>query len=158
MSLHFVIIDCSARMRGLVSTYWTFSIYCMSVCTVVAAMDPSSWVEQQLVPTMVAHGSFGNKRGHRVETTKCKGIYKATIDGHYTSTILLINLKLTFEHQATHAYSLFVKLSPEDPIYRKYFDTDALFRNEILMYTEVIPFMEEFLRKRQADLVGGDIR
>jgi len=117
-------------------------------------MDPSSWVEQQLAPTMVARGSFGNTSNHRVETTKCKGVYKATGDDHYASTVLFINLELTFEHQATQAYSLLVKVSPEDPIYRKYFDTDILFHNETHMYTEVIPFMEEFLRKRQADLVG----
>jgi hypothetical protein len=34
------------------------------------------------------------------------------------------------------------------------FDTDALFHNEIHMNTEVIPFVEEFLRKRQTDLLG----
>ena len=38
----------------------------MSVCSVVAAMDPSSWVEQQLVPTLVARGSFGNKNRRRI--------------------------------------------------------------------------------------------
>ena len=64
----------------------------MSVCSVVAAMDPSSWVEQQLVLTMVARGSFGHKSGHRVEITKCKGVYKATGDGHYTvlSSVLFV--------------------------------------------------------------------
>jgi len=117
-------------------------------------MDPSSWIEQQLVPYIVAHGSFGNKSGHRVETTKCKVVNKATDDDHYMSNVLFINLELTFEQQATHAYSFLVKLSPEDPIYRKYFDTDALFHNEIHMYAEVIPFMEEFLRKRKTDLLG----
>ena len=116
-------------------------------------MEPSSWVEQQLILTMVARGSFGNKSSHRVETTKCKGVYKATGDYHYTSTVLFIDLELKFEHQTTEAYSLLVKVTPENPIYRKYFDTDILFHNEIHMYTEVIPFMEEFLRKSQADLV-----
>jgi len=47
-----------------------------------------------------------------------------------------------------------VKVRTEAPIYRKNFDTDVLFHNEIHMYTEVIPFVEQFLRKRQADLVG----
>ena len=126
----------------------------MSVCSVVAVMDPSSWVEQQLVPTMVARGSFGNKSGHRVETTKSKGVCKATGDGHYTSTVLFMNLELTFAHQAPQTYSLFVKLSPEDPIYRKYFDTDIRFHNEIHMYTKFIPFVEEFVRKRKTDLLG----
>ena len=126
----------------------------MSVCIVVAAMDASSWIEQQLVPTMVAHGSFGDRSEQRVETTKCKVVYKATGDDHLTSTILVINLELNFEHQALQAYNLLVKLTPEDTIYREFFDTGVLFHNEIHMYTEVIPFVEEFLRKRQVHLLG----
>ena len=117
-------------------------------------MDPSSWVEQQLVPTLVALGSFGNKSGHRVETTKCDVVYNGTGGCHKTSTALSINLELKFEHQAPQTYSLFVKPSPEDPIYRKYFHTDVLFRNEIHMYTEVIPFVEKYLKKRKTDLLG----
>jgi len=89
-----------------------------------------------------------------VETTKCKVVYKATGDDHLTSTILLINLELKFEHQAPQEYSLLVKLTPEDPIYREFFDTDVLFHNEFHMYAEVIPSVEEFLRKRQTDLLG----
>ena len=89
-----------------------------------------------------------------METTKCKVVYKATGDDHYTSNIIIINLELKFEHQTTQAYRLLVKVTSEDPIYRKYFDTDVLFHNEIQMYTEVIPFVEEFLWKSQADLVG----
>jgi hypothetical protein len=117
-------------------------------------MDPSSWVEQQLVPTMVAHGSFGNKSSQRVETKTCKVVHKAAGDDHFTSTVSFINLELEFEHQAPQAYSLLVKVSPEDPIYRNYYSTDVLFHNEIHIYTEVIPFVEEFLRKRQTDLLG----
>jgi hypothetical protein len=117
-------------------------------------MDPSSWVEQQLVPTMVAHGSFGDMSKQRLETTKCKVKHTDTGDDHFTSVILFITLEIKFEHQAQQAYSLVVKVTPEDPIYRKYFDTDVLFHNEIHMYTDVIPFMEEFLRKRQADVLG----
>ena len=141
-------------MCGKFTTYWTLSMCCMSVWIVVAAMDPSSWVEQQLVPKLVAHGCFGNKSGHRVETTKCKVVYKATGDDYFTSNIFFINLEFKFELQAPQEYSMFVKGAPEDPIFRKYFDADALFHNELHMYTEVIPFMEKFLRKRQADLVG----
>jgi len=126
----------------------------MSVWILVAAMDPSSWVEQQLVPYIVAHGSFGNKSGHRVETTKCKVTRTGTGDDHFTSDIIFINLELKFELQTPQAYSLLVKVTSEDPIFRKYFDTDVLFHNEIHMYTEVIPFMEEFLRKRKTDLLG----
>ena len=126
----------------------------MSEWIVVAAMDPSSWVEQQLVPKMVAHGSFGNNSGHRVETTKCKVTRTGTGDDHFTSNIIFINLELKFELQAPQAYSILVKITPEEPIYGKYFDTDVLFHNEIHMYTVVIPFVEEFLRKRQANLVG----
>jgi len=117
-------------------------------------MDPSSWVEQQLVPTMVGHGSFGDRSKQRLETTKCKVKHTDTGDDHFTSTILFINLELKFEHQATQAYSLLVKLPPEDPIYRKYMDTDVLFHNEIHMYTDIIPFVGEFLRKRMTDLLG----
>jgi len=117
-------------------------------------MDPSSWVEQQLVPNMVAHGCFGDRSKHRVETTKCKVVYKETGDDHYASTVLFVNLEIKFEHQAAQAYSLLVKVSPEDPVYRKYLDTDVLFHNEIHMYTEFFPFVEEFLRKRQTDLLG----
>jgi len=73
----------------------------MSVCSVVAAIEISSWVEQQLVPNMVTHGSFGKKSGHRVETTKYKVVYKATGDDHSISIVLFINLELTIEHQAT---------------------------------------------------------
>jgi thiamine kinase-like enzyme len=115
-------------------------------------MDPSSWVEQQLVPTMVDHGSFGDRSKQRLETTKCKVTHTDTGDDHYTSTVLLINLQIKFEHQATKAYSLFVKVTPEDPIYRKYFDSDVLFHNEIHMYREVIPFVEEFLKNSQVDV------
>jgi hypothetical protein len=79
----------------------------------------------------------------------------ATGDYHSISTILFINLELKFEHQAPQAYCLLVKLTPEDPVYRNFCDTDVLFHNEIHMYTEVIPFVEEFLRKRQTDLLGG---
>ncbi|GFG31624.1 hypothetical protein Cfor_03201 [Coptotermes formosanus] len=86
-------------------------------------MDPSLWVEHKLVPTMIAHGSFGNSGQQRVETTKCKVTYKETV-------------------------------SPEDPLYRKFMHTDAVFHNEALIYTEVIPFVEEFLKKRQDILLG----
>jgi len=89
-----------------------------------------------------------------VEATKCKVVYKETGDDHLTSTILFINLELQFERQAPQAYSLLVKLTSEEPIYREFFDSDVLFHNEIHMYTEVIPFVEEFLRKRQVDLMG----
>ena len=126
----------------------------MSVWTVVAAMDPSSWMEQQLVPTMVAHGSFGDRSEQRVETTKCKVVNKIAGDDHFTTTVLFINMEIKFEHQATQTYNLLMKLTPEDPIYWKYFDTGSVFHNEIHMYTEVIPFMEEFLRKRRVDLLG----
>ena len=117
-------------------------------------MDTSSWVEQQLVPTMVAHGSFGDRSKQRLETTKCKVTHTDTGDDHLTCPILFINVEIKFELQAPQAYSLLVKLSPEDPIYRKYMDTDVLFHNEIRMYTEVIPFVEEFLRNRMTDLLG----
>jgi hypothetical protein len=117
-------------------------------------MDPSSWVEQQLVPTMVAHGSFGERSKQRVETIKCKVTHTDTGGDHFTSVILFINLELKFEHQASETYRVFVKTSPEDPIYRNFLNTDILFHNEIHMYTEVIPFVEEFLRKRQTDLLG----
>ena len=117
-------------------------------------MDPSSWVEQQLVPTMAANGNFGDRSKQSLEITKCKVVYKETGDDHFTCTVLFISLEVKFEHQAPQAYSLLVKVSPEDPIYREYFDTDVLFHNEIHMYTEVIPFVEEFLRKRQTDLLG----
>jgi len=120
----------------------------------VAAMDPSSWMEQQLVPTMVAHRSFGDRSKQRLEITKCKVKYTETGDDHFTSTILLINLELKFEHQVPQTYSLLVKLSPDDPILRNYLDTNVLFHKEIHMYTEVIPFVEEFLRKRMTDLLG----
>jgi hypothetical protein len=117
-------------------------------------MDASSWVEQQLVPNMVAHGSFGDRSKQLLETAKCKVTHTDTGDDHFTSTILFINLELKFEHQAPQAYSLLVKLTPEDPIYGEFFDMDVLFHNEIHMYTEVIPFVEEFLRKGQMDLLG----
>jgi hypothetical protein len=123
-------------------------------CIVVAAMDPLPWVEQQLVPTMVAHGSFGDRRKQRLKTTKCKVTHIDTGDDHFKCTMLFINLEIKVEHQAPQAYSLLVKLSPEDPIYRKYFDTDVLFHNEVHMYTEFIPFLEEFLGKRKKDLLG----
>jgi len=139
---------------ALVSTYWTFSFCCVSVYITVAAMEPASWVEQQLVPTMVAHGSFGDRSKQRLETTKCEVVYKATGHDYYISTILFINLEIKFEHQATQAYSLLMKVSPEDPILRKFYDTDVLFHNEIHMYKDVIPFVEEFLRQRQANLLG----
>ena len=126
----------------------------MLVCILVAAMDPSSWVEQHLVPTMVANGCFGDRSKQQLETTKCKVKLTETGDDHFTSTIIFINVELKFEHQATQAYSLLVKITPEDSIYREYFDTDVLFHNEIHMYTEVIPFVGEFLRKRQVDLLG----
>jgi len=58
------------------------------------------------------------------------------------------------EHHATQAYSLLVKLTPEDPIKRELFDTDVLFHNETHIYTEVIPFVEELLRKRKTNLLG----
>ena len=120
----------------------------------MAAMDPSSWVEQQLVPTMLARGSFGNKSSHREESRKCNVTQTDTGDDHFTSNIIFINLELKFEHQATQAYSLLVKVTSEDPIYRTCLDTDILFHNEIHMYTEVIPIVEEFLRKRKIDLLG----
>jgi len=47
-----------------------------------------------------------------------------------------------------------VKVTPEDSIYRKFFNTAVLFHNEIHMYTEVIPFVEECLGKRKTNLLG----
>ncbi|GFG31622.1 hypothetical protein Cfor_03200 [Coptotermes formosanus] len=116
-------------------------------------MDGALWIQQKLVPTMVAHGSFGKGSKQLVETTKCNVVYKAAGDDHFTSTILFINLELTFENQEPEVHSLLVKVSPEHPIYRKYVDTDALFHNERLMYMEFIPLVEEFLRNRQVDLL-----
>jgi hypothetical protein len=117
-------------------------------------MDPSSWVEQQLLPTMVAHGRFGDRSKQRLENTKCKVTQTDTGYDHFISTIQYMNLEIEFEHQAPQAYSLLVKLSPEDPIFLNYFDTDFLFHNEIIMYTEIIPFVEEFLGKNMIDLLG----
>ena len=117
-------------------------------------MDPSSWIEQQLVPTMVAHGSFGDRSKQRLETTKFKVTQKYKGDDHFISTIKYMNLEIKFEHQAPQSYSLLLKLWPEDPIFRKFFDTDVLFQNEIHMYTEVIPYLEKFLGKRKTDLLG----
>ena len=117
-------------------------------------MDPLSCAEQQLVPNVVAHGSFGDRSKQRLETTKCKVTHTDTGDDHFTCTVLFINVEVKFELQAPQAYSLLVKLSQEDPIFRKYFDTDVLFHNEIHMYMDVIPFVEEFLRKRKTDLLG----
>jgi len=82
-------------------------------------MEPSSCVEQQLVPTVVACGNFGNISRHRVETTKYKVIQRGTGDVHFTSNINFINLKIKFELQATQAYSLLVKVTPEDPLYMR---------------------------------------
>ena len=117
-------------------------------------MDTSSWVKQQLVLSMVANGSFGDRSKQRLETAKCKVKHTDTGDDHFTCTIQSINLELKFEHQAPQAYNLLVKISPEDPVYRKYVDTDALFHTEIHMYKEIIPFVEEFLGKRKTDLLG----
>jgi hypothetical protein len=117
-------------------------------------MDPSSWVEQQLVPTMVARGCFGDRSKQRVEITKCKVIPAETGDDHFTSNVIFVNVELKFEHEAPQTYNLLVKVTSEDAIYREFFDTDVLFHNEIHMYTDVIPFMEKFLRKCQVDLLG----
>jgi hypothetical protein len=83
-----------------------------------------------------------------VETIKWKVKHTDTGDDHFKSTILFIILEITFEYQAPQTYNLLVRVSPEDPIYRKFFDTNVLFHNEIHMYTEVIPFVEDFLKKR----------
>ena len=65
-------------------------------------------------------------------------VYKATGDEHYTSTVLFIDLELKMERQAPQAYSLLVKITSEEAIYRVFFGTDVLFHNEIHMYTEVV--------------------
>jgi hypothetical protein len=49
---------------------------------------------------------------------------------------------------------MLLKISPEDPIYRNYVDADALFHNETVMYKEVIPLFEEFLKKGRAVSLG----
>ena len=103
---------------------------------------------------MVTHGSFGDRSKQRVETRNCKVVFKETGDDYCTSTVQFINMELNFEHQAPQAYSLLVKVTPEDPIYRTFFDTDVLFQNEIHMYTEVIPYLETCLGNRKTDLLG----
>jgi hypothetical protein len=81
-------------------------------------------------------------------------VHRATGNDKLTSTVSFINLELEFENQAPQVYSLLVKVSTEDPIYRDYVDAEVLFHNEIHMYTEVIPFLEEILKKQETDLLG----
>ncbi|PNF34666.1 hypothetical protein B7P43_G05471 [Cryptotermes secundus] len=117
-------------------------------------MERAAWVKEQLVPAMLARGSFDNWSKHRLETTKCHVVHKGGGGDHFTSTIFFINLELKFEHQTPKVYHMLLKISPEDPIYRKYIDADILFHNETLMYNEVIPSFKELLKKRQAVSLG----
>jgi hypothetical protein len=113
-------------------------------------MERAAWVKEQLVPAMLAQGSFGNWGKQRLETIKCHVVRKGMGGDHFTSVIFFINLELKFERQPPKVHMLLLKVSPEDQIHRKHIDTDVLFHNETLMYKEVIPFFEEFLKKRRA--------
>jgi hypothetical protein len=99
---------------------------------------------------MLAHGSFGDQSKQLVETTKCHLVSKGRGGDHFTSTIFFMQLKLKFEQKQAEEHHMLLKVSPEDPVYRRFLDTDVLFHNEALMYTEVIPFMKQFLRERRA--------
>jgi hypothetical protein len=72
---------------------------------------------------------------------------------HFTTPIFFINLELKFD-QTPKVYRMILKISPEDPIFRKYIDADVLFHNENLMHKKVIPLFEEFLKKRQTVSLG----
>ena len=120
-------------------------------------MDPSSWVEQQLVPTMVAHGCFGDRNKQLVEITKCKVVYKATGEDHLTSTVLFINLELKFERQAPQAYSLFVKVTPEVSIYWNNLIRMFCFITRFIC-TRMYPFRGGVPKESPGVFTGGDIR
>jgi hypothetical protein len=77
-------------------------------------MQRTVWVKDQIVPAMLAHGSFGNRGKHSLKITVHKGI---DVD-HFTSTIFFINLELKFEHQTLKVYHMLLKISREDLIYR----------------------------------------
>jgi hypothetical protein len=117
-------------------------------------MERAAWVKEQLVPAMLAQGSFGNWGKQRLETTKCHVVRKGIGGDHFTSVIFFINLELKFERQPPKLHHMLLKVSPEDPILCKYIDTDVLFHNETLMYKEVIPLFEKFVKKRRAISLG----
>ena len=101
--------------------------------------------ERELLPAIVATGSLGAKKFNIVKlslSSEEKG------DDHFTSSTEFVSLVIQFPGQIPENHDMVVKLPPDDEFFRKYISTEQLFYNEVVMYTEVIPAMENFLRTR----------
>ncbi|KAJ4448874.1 hypothetical protein ANN_00265 [Periplaneta americana] len=110
-------------------------------------MDQAARIPDKLVPIIVQHGNFNNRNKGRTEIISCEVTPKKKED-HFTSNNFFISVWLKFEENPPEKLHMLIKLPPEDLNIRKYLDTGVLFHNETLIYTEMIPLMEEFLKSR----------
>ncbi|KAJ4448877.1 hypothetical protein ANN_00268 [Periplaneta americana] len=110
-------------------------------------MDQAARITDKIVPIILQHGSFKNRNKGRTEITICEVTPKEKED-HYMSNVFFINVLLKFEADSPERYYMVIKLPQEDPYIRQFLDTEVLFHNETLIYTQMIPLMEEFLKKR----------
>ncbi|KAJ4448875.1 hypothetical protein ANN_00266 [Periplaneta americana] len=110
-------------------------------------MDQAARITEELVSIIVQHGNFNNRNKGRIEIISCEVTPKKKED-HYMSNAFFVNVLLKFEADSPERYYMLIKLPEEDPYIRKYLNTEVLFHNETLIYTQMIPLMEEFLKKR----------
>ncbi|KAJ4448876.1 hypothetical protein ANN_00267 [Periplaneta americana] len=118
-----------------------------SSLSIATAMDQAAWITDKLVPIIVQHGSFNNRNKGRTDIISCEVTPKKNED-HYMSNAFFINVLLKFEADSPERYYMMIKRPQEDPYIRQFLNTEVLFHNETLIYTQMIPLMEEFLKKR----------
>ncbi|XP_069702690.1 uncharacterized protein [Periplaneta americana] len=111
-------------------------------------MDQAARITETFVPMIVHHGSFNNRNKGRAEIISCEVTPMKLGGDHFTSNTFFVNVCLKFEEEPPERHYMLIKRSPEDVAFSTYMDTNVLFHNETLVYTELLPVMEEFLKKQ----------
>ncbi|PSN54460.1 hypothetical protein C0J52_06680 [Blattella germanica] len=112
-------------------------------------MDQSTWFERELLPKMASEGSFG---ASDFQVLSCATASQKMGDDHFTSDTFFINLKIKRAGETSENHDMLVKVIPDNKAFQDYMQTETLFINETLMYNEVVPNMEKFLKSRGQSL------
>ncbi|PSN54458.1 hypothetical protein C0J52_06682 [Blattella germanica] len=108
-------------------------------------MDQSKWFEQELLPKMASAGSFG---ASDFQVMSCTIASLKLGDDHFTSDTFFINVKIKRPDETSENHDMLVKLTPNSKAFRDYMQTEIRFFNETLLYTEVVPNIEKFVKTR----------
>ncbi|KAJ9590464.1 hypothetical protein L9F63_016495 [Diploptera punctata] len=107
-------------------------------------MDLIAWFQRDVLPA-IASEYFGS---NNYKVIKCEATSQDKGDDHFTSLTSFVNLVIKFDDKTPETHPMVLKLPPENPVFRKYMRTEPQFYNEVVMYTEAIPAMLEFIRSK----------